>query len=104
MEAAVRLLSGVVIEHYVRVMRQWLDRRTKEPLEWQEAAWFGDMLLHVTPQELAMLGKRIEDLIAPFEPRLTEPERRPAGSRPVTMLHVAIPRTAGASEKKKEPL
>jgi predicted ArsR family transcriptional regulator len=104
MEAAVRLLSGVVVEHYVRVMRQWLDRRTKEPLEWQEAAWFGDMLLHVTPQELAMLGKRIEDLIAPFEPRLTEPERRPAGSRPVTMLHVAIPRTAGASEKKKEPL
>jgi hypothetical protein len=50
-----------------------------------------------------MLGKHIEDLIGPGEPRLTEPERRPAGSRPMTMLHVAIPRAAALREK-KEPL
>jgi hypothetical protein len=50
-----------------------------------------------------MLGKQIEDLTAPFESRLTEPERRPAGSRPVTVLHVAIPRAAALREK-KEPL
>ncbi len=100
MAAAVQLLSTVVAEHYVTLMFRWLERRTDEPVEWQEAAWFGDLLLHMTPQELTAVGKQLEVLVAPYQQRVVEqPEQRPAGSRLVTMLHVAIPREEGSYQK-----
>jgi hypothetical protein len=99
MAAAAQLLSGVVAEHYCQTMRQWLDRRPEEPLEWQQAAWFGDIPVHLTADELTVLGKKIEALAAPYQPRAFDPEQRPAGSRPVTVLHVAVPRDAEPHER-----
>lgn len=90
--AATQLLGTVVVERYRELMLGWLARRTDEPVEWQEAAWFGDLLLHLTPDELATLGKQIDELTAPYRRRVFHPEERPSGSRPVTALHVAVPR------------
>lgn len=92
MAAALQLLSGAVVEIYSTLMFRWLERRENEPVEWQEAAWFGDMLLCLTPEELAALGAQVQSLVAPYEQRVFEPEQRPEGSRLVTLLHVAIPR------------
>jgi predicted ArsR family transcriptional regulator len=92
MAAAVHLLNSVLAENYATLMFHWLEHSADEPLVWQEAAWFGDLLLHMTPDELSAVGKQLEALVAPYQQRVFEPDQRPAGSRPVTMLQVAIPR------------
>lgn len=92
MAAATKLLGSTVVELYARLMHRWLERRPDEPLEWQKAAWLGDLLLHLTVEELGALEAEVQRLVAPYEQRVFEPEGRPEGSRLVTMLHVAIPR------------
>lgn len=92
MAAAAQLLSGLLAEGYRELMVEWLDRRPDEPAAWQEAAYFGDLLLYLTPEELATLGQQTLDLVAPYVDRLSDPGLRPAESRAVTVLHVAIPR------------
>lgn len=91
MAAASQLLSEVIVEHYYARMHNWLEQRNDESPAWQEATWFGDMPLQVTAGELAELGRRIEELIAPYTDRVYDPDLRPPGSRQVTVLHVAIP-------------
>ena len=93
MAAAVHVLGNAVVELYSTLMLRWLEHRANELPEWQHAAWFGDMLLHLTAEELTALEAQVQRLVAPYEQRVfEEPEQRPAGSRLVTMLHVAIPR------------
>jgi predicted ArsR family transcriptional regulator len=101
--AAVQLLSGVVAEHYANLMFRWLEHRTDESPEWQEAAWFGDLLLHMTPEELTALREQLEALVAPYQQRVFEPDQRPAGSRLVTVLQVAIPREDLLQPEPEEP-
>lgn len=106
MAEAVQLLSGVLVERYAEMMLDWVNRRAGEPEIWQRSAWFGDMMLHVTPNELRALGEQIERLIAPFERRVFEPASRPSGSRPVSLLHVAMPLDAsddGEPERGSDP-
>jgi predicted ArsR family transcriptional regulator len=95
---AAHLLSGVVVERYREIMHDWLNHRDQESPAWQEAAWFGDLLLHLTADELADLGNRIEELVAPYTERVFSPELRPAGSRAVSVLHVALPREPDPNE------
>ena len=105
MTAAVQLLSSVLVDRYADLMIEWVNHRADEPEAWQRAAWFGDMSLHLTSDELWALGQQIESLVAPYEQRLFERENRPAGSRLVSMLHVAIPRDEAEGEapgKKKD--
>ena len=95
MTAALRILSSALAERYAALMMDWVNRRAGESEAWQRAAWFGDMLLHVTPDELYALSEHIERLVAPYEQRVFTPEDRPEGSRLVSVLHVAIPRQSG---------
>ncbi|HKV84755.1 MAG TPA: helix-turn-helix domain-containing protein [Ktedonobacterales bacterium] len=107
MAEAVRALSSVLVGRYAELMLDWTRRRADEPEEWQRAAWFGDMLLHITPDELYALGQEIERLVAPYEQRVFEREGRPAESRLVTALHIAIPRDTAGNEAlamRKEPV
>lgn len=92
MADASQLLSGVLAQGYLERMLAWLDRRQDEPEDWQEAAYFGDLLLHLTAEELTAFEQQVLDLAAPYQQRLFEPGSRPPGSRAVTVLHVAIPR------------
>lgn len=91
MASAVQLLSSVLVERYAEIMLDWVQRRAFEPEMWQRAAWFGDTMLHVTPDELRALGEQIERLVAPYERRVFAPESRPDGARSVSVLQVAIP-------------
>jgi hypothetical protein len=80
-------------------MLRWLDRSQDEPIAWQKAAWFGDRLLHLTAEELTALGQKLEELVAPYEQRVFDPEQRPIGSRLVAVLQVAIPREEDPDER-----
>ena len=88
---AAQALQLALAEQYFELTARWLQARPREPAEWQEAAQFGDSLLHLTAPELRHLGEEISDLVQPYLDRLDDPSRRPAGSRPVTVLHLAFP-------------
>ena len=88
---ASEVFTRFVLRRYVERLEQWLSRRPDEPTEWQEAAAFGDSLLYLTVDELAVLRDALRRLAQPYEERISRPEARPAGARPVALLQVAFP-------------
>jgi predicted transcriptional regulator len=86
-----RRLRSVLVERYFERVMRWLDRRQEEPPEWQQAAQFGDWLVYLTADELAMLGRRMSALLEPYLDRTASPGLRPAAARQVTWLHLAVP-------------
>jgi DNA-binding transcriptional ArsR family regulator len=90
-DAATQLLSSVVAERYFEGVMGWLERRAREPREWQEAAQLGDDLVYLTARELTDLSARMRDLLNHYVERTTRPARRPQGARTVSVLHLAFP-------------
>jgi DNA-binding transcriptional ArsR family regulator len=89
--AASSLLRAVLAERYFEQLMRWLEARDSEPGAWQEAAHFGDTLLYLTAEELHDLGRKEQALLGGYLDRLTRPELRPPGARPVDYLHLAFP-------------
>lgn len=89
--AATEALQLAIAERYLALTARWIRERPQEPAEWQEAAQFGDSLLHLTAAELAQLGEQFQQLMRPYLARLEDPALRPEGSRPVSLLHLAFP-------------
>jgi predicted ArsR family transcriptional regulator len=89
--AAADQLTGVLLEQYLRRAEAYLARRTDEPAEWRAAAGFGDALVHVTALELTELVAQVETLMSRYDGRNTDPSTRPAGSRAVQIIQLAIP-------------
>ncbi|MFE5483991.1 winged helix-turn-helix domain-containing protein [Streptomyces sp. NPDC056527] len=87
-EAADALSTAVAERYFERVLRAMEDRH-RLPREWREAEMFGDSLLYLTPDELAALGRRVDDLLRPYEGRESDASLRPEGARPVSVLRIA---------------
>ncbi|WP_328944698.1 helix-turn-helix domain-containing protein [Streptomyces sp. NBC_00250] len=87
-EAADALSIAIAERYFERVTRAMGNRHTL-PKEWREAEQFGDSLLHLTPEELAGLGARFDELLRPYEARGSDPSLRPEGARPVSVLLIA---------------
>ncbi len=106
---ASRLLYRVLAERYFDQVLRWLNRRGTEPRAWQKAAHFGDEMLYLTAEELTELRRRIEALLVSYRPRMTQPARRPSGSRLVTFFRLAFPRedtrraVAAGHQKRRRP-
>ncbi|MFI8516970.1 winged helix-turn-helix domain-containing protein [Streptomyces sp. NPDC085481] len=83
-------LSAAAIELYFQRVLRAVGSRHTLPREWREAEQFGDSLLHLTPEELTGLGRRIEELLRPYEDREADPALRPEGARPVGILRIAF--------------
>ena len=75
-----------------RRAQEYLANRAAEPAQWRRAAGLGDVLAHVTADELRELTEQIDALMSRYDDRLTDPALRPAGSRPVQIIRMAIPR------------
>ncbi|MFB7515113.1 winged helix-turn-helix domain-containing protein [Streptomyces sp. NPDC056144] len=82
-------LNVAVAEQYFGRLTRAMEKRHTLPKEWQEAEQFGDSLLYLTPEELAALGERIDELIRPYEGREADPALRPEGARAVSILRIA---------------
>ncbi|CAM5301384.1 winged helix-turn-helix domain-containing protein [Streptomyces tanashiensis] len=82
-------LSAAVAERYFERVTKAMENRHRLSREWREAEQFGDSLLHLTPEELAGLGERIDELLRPYEERASDPSLRPEGARPVSILRIA---------------
>lgn len=89
--AATEALQLAIAERYFGLTARWVQTQSQEPADWRAAAQFGDTVLHLTVTELQDLGGRIQDLVQPYLERLEDADKRPAGSRPVTLLHLAFP-------------
>jgi predicted ArsR family transcriptional regulator len=88
--AAGQVRATLAEMHFARLTR-WLAVREEEPVEWREAAQFGDWILYLTAGELADLGERVEALLDEYLDRLVRPELRPEGARRVKYLQFAFP-------------
>jgi predicted ArsR family transcriptional regulator len=84
-------LDRAVATGYQQLMARWIRDRADEPPAWQHAAAFGDVLVHLTADELATVTAGMRAVLEPYLDRLDDPAQRPADARPVTVLQVAIP-------------
>jgi DNA-binding transcriptional ArsR family regulator len=89
--AATELLSTVIAERYFDRLMTWLERRSSEPREWQARELFGDVAVHLTPEELGELDRSVQQLIEPYLERITNPALRPKGSRRVMLISLGFP-------------
>ena len=89
--AAADLLSAVVVERLFEQVMRWLSSKAADPPAWQEAADFGDTMLHLTADELADLGREMKALLDRFGERILEPVSRPEGSRSVVAMFFTFP-------------
>jgi len=90
--AATAEFELLITEQQFERLARWIVSRSAEPVEWQEAASFGDVLLYLTPAELAELRSDLGRLAEQYLERVADPTLRPEGSRPVTFLQIAVPK------------
>ena len=100
--AASGLFRSIVAERYYEQMMAWLEARADEPAEWQQAALMSDVLLYLTPAELTELGEQVDGLLDRYLDRMTRPELRPPGARPVSHIQFAAP-LQPAGRSRREP-
>ncbi|MEV7179292.1 helix-turn-helix domain-containing protein [Kitasatospora sp. NPDC093679] len=84
-------LQRTVVERYAALAVRWLEAQPEEEPAWRSAAGIGDTLLHLTAEELTELGARMDELTRPYLDRLGAGADRPAGSRPVLVVRMALP-------------
>jgi len=88
-DAAESFERFVAERYYVQLLR-WVAAKREQPVEWQQAAVFGDLMLSVTPEELEQLGRDIQALAAPYVERFVRGERSER-ERLVTFVQLAFP-------------
>lgn len=87
-EAMRALVESLVALDQSRV-REYLDRLPEEPADWQRAAFFADVTLLVTADELVALNQALTELLAPY--RSDSRPDAPAGARTVRAVLRALP-------------
>jgi predicted ArsR family transcriptional regulator len=93
MAAAATMLEQQILDSYFRQAQGWLARRDQESPAWRRAGQPSDWLLHLTAAETRRLTERLSALVEEYLPRNLDPSRRPKGSRPVKLVHLAFPST-----------
>lgn len=89
--AATDQLTAVVLAQYLRRAEDYVARRADEPAQWRAAAGLGDALAYVTAEELTELRAQVDELVARYDDRHADASKRPAGSRAVQLISLAIP-------------
>ncbi|MEV6210566.1 helix-turn-helix domain-containing protein [Kitasatospora sp. NPDC051914] len=84
-------LQRTVVDRYAALAARWLEGQGEESPAWRRAAGLDDTLLHLTAEELADLTARMDELTRPYLGRLGAGAERPAGSRPVLLVRMALP-------------
>ena len=88
---AVTELERVFVEHEMTKLMRWERTAATYPETWRAAALRSAAQTWLTDAELADLGRQITALMLTYRDRLSDPTRRPPGSRPVRLLAVGYP-------------
>jgi DNA-binding transcriptional ArsR family regulator len=83
---AAGVLGAVIADRLHEDLAAWFQRMPGEAPAWREAYQLSDTVLHLTPEELEEVGRRVWEILTPFEG-----ERRP-GTRPVLFMFAGYPR------------
>jgi Helix-turn-helix domain len=88
---AVAELERVFVEHEMTKLMRWERTAATYPETWRAAALRSAAQTWLTDSELADLGRQITELMLTYGDRLSDPTKRPPGSRPVRLLAVGYP-------------
>jgi DNA-binding transcriptional ArsR family regulator len=86
-----RAVERVAAEHYFEQLNKAIEERPTLPREWQEATVFGDTVLHLTADELSDVGRKLAEVLRPYERRQEAREPRPDGARLVQVIRAGFP-------------
>jgi predicted ArsR family transcriptional regulator len=88
---AVAELERVFVEHEMAKLMRWERTAATYPETWRAAALRSAAQSWLTDAELADLGRQITELMLTYRDRLSDPTKRPPGSRAVRLLAVGYP-------------
>jgi hypothetical protein len=88
---AVRELERVFVQHEFATLMRWVRTAPAYGDEWQRASMRAGAIAWLTADELADLRDQIEELMLAFRDRVTDPAKRPAGSRLVRLFSAGYP-------------
>jgi hypothetical protein len=88
---AVAELERVFIQHELAKLMRWERSAPAYEDDWRQAALRSAATTWLTADELAELGEQISELMLSYRNRLTDPAKRPTGSRPVRLFSAAYP-------------
>jgi predicted ArsR family transcriptional regulator len=80
-------LNTALLRQHIRRAEAYLAVRGEESADWRTAAGFSDDMMYVTAEQLVTLTEQFEALLEPYRDKTA----RAAGSRPVTVVLMAIP-------------
>jgi predicted ArsR family transcriptional regulator len=83
---AVRAASGAFLDYELNQIRERHAVEHLEPPEWRHAVGVENTHDYLTAEEAQQMRLVVRELMGKFRERRTNPELRPAGARPVTLL------------------
>jgi hypothetical protein len=88
---AVAELERVFVQHEFATLLRWVRTASAYGDDWQRASMRAGAIAWLTTDELAGLRDQIEELMLTYRDRVTDPDKRPAGSRLVRLFSAAYP-------------
>jgi DNA-binding MarR family transcriptional regulator len=88
---AVRELERVFVQHEFATLMRWVRTAADYSDAWRRASMRAGAIAWLTADELADLRDQIEELMLAFRDRVTDPAKRPAGSRLVRLFSAGYP-------------
>ncbi|WP_405072238.1 winged helix-turn-helix domain-containing protein [Kribbella sp. NBC_01510] len=88
---AAQALSEVVMSRAMDRLREFQQRAPEETEEWRKAQTSNEMVAWLTADELKEMNDAITAVLDRYVERLTEPQRRPPGSRLCEFVAWGIP-------------
>jgi DNA-binding transcriptional ArsR family regulator len=94
--AAGRELTEALLSREVQRLRAFREAGDREPPEWRRAATVNQAAAWLTAEETAEVAEKLKELLlTPYFDRVTDPSRRPEGSRLVSLVGWVVPRHEG---------
>jgi DNA-binding transcriptional ArsR family regulator len=88
-------LERVLRDRNLRRAQAGLEERLAMPPEWRSVLGASDFTLYATPDELKAIDDELLALFRRYRERISDPEKRPEGSRPIQLLLMAYPYRPG---------
>ena len=98
---AVTELERVFVQHEFATLMRWVRTAPAFGDDWLRASMRAGVITWLTADELGGLRDQVEDLMLAYRDRVTDPARRPAGSRLVRLFSAAYPLPEDGRETSK---
>jgi DNA-binding transcriptional ArsR family regulator len=83
--------TRVLLDRNNKRAHQWLDEKRSYPARWRKAAFTTNAVTYLTAEELEEVGDKITDLLNEYRGRSLDIDKRPKGSRPVSIGAIGYP-------------